>query len=458
MSTREGETAVTLDEARSRIVELCFAPDESGPSPGYVGLEPEFFVLLPDEGGRPRARMPLEGEEGVLAVLDARAAGERAPWTRRANDPPSYALAQGGAITFEPGAQVEHSSAVHPSAALALEDAEHTAQELAQCLATRDATLAACGMDLWCAPASVPQQLRAPRYLAMDVYLRRRGPEGALMMRHSASLQVNLDLGPEGVAQERYLLANLASPLACASFAASPLEGMASRRALVWQRLDPTRTGFPRALLEDEQATPGAAYADFALEADVLLFRTASGADAGEPGFSLRRWILEGHARHGSPSRADVEYHLSTLFPEVRLRRFLELRCADALPARWRAAPVVFWVGLCYETRARRAALALLGPARRALPARWERAARSGLADPELGSDARELWRIALEGARRLPAGYLRACDLDCAEAFRERFVEAGRSPSAELRAAHGRDPAESLAWAREEARCEELR
>lgn len=468
MPTTTRDAAVTPDEALERIAARAFSVQAAGasaevPRPGCVGLEPELFVIQLDRAGRPIGRVPLEAEGGVLDGVDAVARSDGRFRHSLDGPPPVYDLAQGGRITFEPGGQLEHSTAIHPTGAAAMEDVECTAQALVRGFAEDERVLAACGLDLWHELASVPQQLRAPRYCAMARYFDRIGPEGAIMMRHTASLQVNLDLGEPGEAEERYALANLASPVACASFATSPKEGAQSRRALVWQRLDPTRTGFPRAFLDDEPSSsrgsdPGRQYAEFALDADVMLFFLADGSAApGEPGFSMRRWIEAGHPQHGHPTCADLDYHMTTLFPEVRLRGFLELRACDALPTRWRAALVVFWTGLLYDERARAAGLASLGPQRRALASNWQHAAREGLRHPGLRASARELWRLALAGAERLPERFLRPQDFECARAFFDRFVAAGRSPAEELAEAHARGPAESLAWAREEARCDQL-
>jgi len=453
MPSHDPRQAVGLEEARRRIATTAFRPDQRPRSPGLVGLEPEFLVLRTDAGGRPTARVGLEEPGGVLDGLTE--LGRHEGRFRRAygGPPPVFTLGDGGRITFEPGAQIEHSTATHASAALAMADVERTAGAIAASFEARGVALAACGIDLWHEVSGVPQQLHAPRYHSMAAYFARRGPEGAVMMRHTASLQINLDLGSEGEAGERWLVANLASPIATASFASSPRDGFASRRALAWQRLDPTRTGFPAALVSGAERDPGRQYADFALEADVLLFLNDElGAVPGRPGFSLRRWIEEGHGLHGRPTAADVDYHLTTLFPEVRLRGFLELRGVDALPQAWRAAVVVFWTGLVYDGRARHAALARLDGVRARLPELWIAAARTGLRDGELGPLAQEIWCEALAGAARLPSGFHRSEDLDCARAFFERYVVAGRSPSEELGELHASDPRCSLEWSRERA------
>lgn len=453
MPTQDRSSRLALDEARRLVVQHAFSRLSPGGELGRIGLEPEMFAfrLRGAEGSFARAR--LEGPGGVLAGLEA-LIGEGGI-VREPGQPPRYRLPEGGHLTFEPGAQVEHSTRPHDTAAGALDDVETTVRLLLGALEPAGLTLASLGIDLWHDVDQIPQQLDAPRYRCMAAYFDARGPWGKVMMRHTAGLQANLDLGPPATARERYEVLNLASPLITATFATSPEDGHASRRARAWQELDPTRTGFPRGLLEADGADPGAQYAEFALDADVLLFRSqdeARLADAfpGQPGLRFRTWIEEGHPSHGWPTAQDLGYHLSTLFPEVRLRNFLEVRSCDALPSRWRAVPVVLQSALAYDAGARRAALEILRPVRPRLPELWRRAARAGLSDPELAGLARELWSAVLPGAERLPRGFLRPADLERTRTFLERFTAQGRAPGDELAEECGSSLACGLRWAQE--------
>jgi glutamate--cysteine ligase len=284
----------------------------------------------------------------------------------------------------------------------------------------------------------------------MATYFARRGPHGHVMMCHTCSLQVNLDLGPPGVAAERWLVANLAAPLVTATFACSPSPEAVCGRALQWLALDPTRTGVPQ-LLVAGIGDPVKHLVDFALRADMLLLRTSDGgAVPGVPGWTFADWLRDGHPRHGRPTVSDLAYHLTTLFPEVRSRGFLEIRGVDALPARWQAVPVTLLTGLLYDDRARTAVKGVLERHRRRLPTLLQKAAVVGVADPELCALAVETWSLALAGARRLPSGYVRSVDLAKTEAFLDRFTLRGRCPSDELRERLVVGPAAALAWAAE--------
>lgn len=432
---------------------------------GHVGLEPERFVLRVDDQGRPTARLPLAD---VIATVDRAAEGEAVLRPRDPADASArFDLAHGGSVTFEPGGQIEHSTAVHPSASAAIDDVRGLAALLERAF---DAVpnrapglrLLSLGLDPWFQPDDVPQQLRAPRYESMAAYLAKRSPAGAWMMRCSCTLQVNLDQGDAQVLEDRYALANLLSPAFVTSFSTSPelpgtelshKERVHCRRARVWQTLDPTRSGFPAGFLNATDRRPGtaaAAYAEAALDADVLLIPSRSKGHhvAGEPGFALRDWIEQGHPDAGFPTEADLETHLTTLFFEVRSRGFYELRAIDALPDCWRPAAVTFACGLLLDATAREQALEYLEPTRRGLLDDWHRAAREGWSWTENAERTARLWGWALEGAARLDRGFLREEHLREAHQFHERFVAQRRAPADEFREALSRGPEAASRWA----------
>lgn len=460
MPTHEDDGALRAEEVRDRVASIAYPSDAERRGGTRLGLEPEMFALRWSDGA-PGDRVPLHGPDGSLAIVDALA--EREDWFEP-RDPtagaPRFELRNGGSFTFEPGGQIEHSTAVHDTAALALADVDRARSVLCGAFLERGIVLAKAGVDPWHAAPDVPQQLDAPRYHAMAAYLASRGTSGAVMMRNTATLQINLDLGADGVARDRWLAANLLSPLITATFATSPGADetgthWACRRARAWQHLDPTRSGYHRLLLEGSADDPIEVLETAALEADVLLFRGPGGsATPGTPGFSFGDWIANGHPEHGRPTADDFDYHLTTLFFEVRVRGFLELRAMDALPDPWHSAAVVLVVGALYDDRARDEVVARLGGERARLRELWEGAASEGIRHPRLAELAAEVWPIALEGARRMPSGYFTADDFARADAFLERFPARGRMLGDELLEALAEGPAAALAWARGDAPC----
>jgi glutamate--cysteine ligase len=450
MPTTDHRAAISFDEACHRAASRAFPATAGCELPGKIGVESEHFPILVDSARAPAGRARLEGEGGVIETIDGLAAASTlhrrtgpeivGPWF--------YRLEQGGRLSFEPGAQIECSTAVHDTAAAALAETEQTLVLLRRGFSARGTVLAAIGIDLWHPVAQVPQQLRATRYTAMAAYYELRGPWGAVMMRNTASLQLNLDHGPDGVRQERWLLANLVSPLITATFACSPSQGYATLRARSWQELDPTRTGFPRLLSEGAGDDPEGEWASAALAADMLLVRDAGGTCAtGTPGWTFADWIEHGHPDHGWPTAEDLDYHLTTLFFEVRPRGFLELRAGEALPDSLRAAPVVLVTALLLDEQARGKALAELAGLRRDLPGLWQRAAKDGLRDPQLAELAGKIWCIALAGAERM-GDYFGQSALATARWLLDHYTMRGRAPADELARLQEQDPAAALAWA----------
>ncbi len=449
MPTHDRQLALTPEAASRRVGERAFTAT-AGPKATGVGLEPEQLVVRPAALGSARGRPRLDGDDGVVAVIDALAVASPALLERAgggAKGAPHFDLANGGRLTFEPGAQVEHSTAVHPSVRSALDDVAALELRLQGAFRAAGAVLAAVGLDPWHDVADVPQQFAAGRYVAQAAYYERRGPAGRLMMRHTCSLQVNLDLGPEPVLRERYLAANLLSPLLTATFASSPGPAAVSTRAQVWQGLDPTRTGFPSGLAEPGR-DPRAVYAEAVLAADVMLFRTADGAfHPGLPCFSFATWMRDGHEL-GWPTLDDLDYHLSTVFFEVRPRGFLELRAGEAVPAPLRAAPVVLLSAALYDERARGDILDALLPHRHRLAELWRRAAERGLRDAEIAGLAARVWAAAVAGAERLPVSFVGAAHLAATQRFLDRYVGAGRMPADDVAERLATSPAAALEWA----------
>lgn len=450
MSTQDPGTPLTLDEARARVAETSFPDTEPTDGPGLIGLEPELFAYHVADDGKPAGRVRLRQVLEVLDEFASNGTGLRSLGTQ----PPKFMLEDGGSLTFEPGGQIEHSTRPYSSGAEALQNTRDVFCTLQSAFRPHKISLASSGVDLFSTAADVPQQLDAPRYHCMAEYFDRRGPHGRTMMRLTASQQVNLDVGQGSVRTERWNVAMLASPLAAASFATSPAEDLVNARAVAWQGLDPTRSGYPASFVDGSTEDPVEQYARAALSADVMMFRRNDTATPGTPGFDFETWIRDGHPEHGPPTLEDFDYHLTTLFFEVRPRGSFEIRSTDALPSPWLNAPVVLWTGLLYDDRARGLALEVLEPMRSRLPELWASAARVGFRDSEIAVAASRVWDVALEGARRLPEGYFTSHGLETAESFLDTFVRQQRSPSDQLREALAKGTCRALAWAVGDPRC----
>ncbi|MEX2561924.1 MAG: glutamate-cysteine ligase family protein [Nitriliruptoraceae bacterium] len=415
-----------------------------------IGLEVELFPIRE----RSLQRVPLHSAAGILDQLSASA--ELHSWLDPEQSISEDGWSGGGAdgfqISFEPGGQLEVSGRYQRQMATALDSMESATRRLATILAATGTALAAVGIDQW-APGTVRQQRSTLRYPAMDRYFAARGPAGRVMMRDTCALQLNLDLSSGNEARDRWRVTNLLAPITTATFATSPARGgtIRSQRSLTWQQLDPTRTGFPQHVTDPEVGMPHQ-LERYAMDADVLLTDDGTGnIQPGRPGWRFSDWMSRGHRRLGWPTAADFRLHLTTLFPEVRPRGFLEIRSIDALPARWRRVPAVLYAGATYEPQARDRILELLLNRPQPLEDQLHTAAVGGVSEPAQCALAVEVWSFALQGAANLPAGTFNPGDLELAERFLDRYTLRGLTPADELATLlRTSGPMAALRWAAE--------
>ncbi|WP_202638465.1 glutamate-cysteine ligase family protein [Bailinhaonella thermotolerans] len=360
------------EDVYAHVHGICF---KTGP-PGLVGVESEWLIL---DAERPGEHVPIAR---LAAAVEA-----------------ARPLPAGSAVTYEPGGQLELSTRPLPGPA----EARHA---LAADLRRLDPHLAAAGLRRTGSALDARDPLRqstAPRYAAMEAYLDAYGPAGRAMMCSTASIQVCLDIGRDAAdARRRWRLANRLGPVLLAAFANSPLwrgrpTGWRSTRQAIWQALDPTRVR-PAPLGEAE---PWAAWARYALDARVM----AVPRDGWRVGCGLRfrDWVRSAELFPGGPSglasaptRDDLAFHLSTLFPPVRPRGHLELRMIDALPEPWWPVPVA--VAAALIDRAPDACEEAVEPLP---PGLWSQAARGGPADPRLARAARACFAAARDALSR---------------------------------------------------------
>lgn len=379
-------------DVRGFVRRVCF---KTGP-PGLVGAELEWLVAFADH---PEEPVPIAHLQDLLH--------SRLP------------LPHGSSLTFEPGGQLELSSAVYADAtscwAGLLEDATIVRS-----------TLAAAGLallDTAIDPARPPaRQLRHPRYDAMESYFSAVGDDlGAVMMTSTASVQVNLDIGvdPDDAARRWHLL-HTVGPTMIAMFANSPIHagrvtGWKSTRQRVWQGLDRVRTAPPAG------QDPETAWTDYVLAARVMLEHRAGDDWRVEPGPTFRDWL----ERPEPPTPEDLTLHMTTLFPPVRPRGWFEVRYLDAQPWRWWPVPMAVLSALLDDPLAARAAA-------QACAGRddWAGAARDGLAAPGLQDAALGCLDAAVDGlTRRGEAAELVAR----VTAFRDTHTAHRRSPADDL-------------------------
>jgi glutamate--cysteine ligase len=392
-----------------------------------VGLEQEKIPVYAD--GSPAA---YDGPRGIAVLLDRlRARG----FAAELEDGHVISLErQEERITLEPGGQLELSGPALVSA----EAGRHVlvshireAQELARPLGIH---FIAGGFRPFGSLDDVPW-LPKRRYVVMRDYLPRRGRLGHEMMKRTATVQANLDFSDEADAAAKMRMAFGVTSLVTALYAASPISdgrpnGWKSYRAAVWLDMDEDRCGLLPFVFE-----PGFGfhhYVEWALDVP-MFFVVRDGVYHPVGGISFRRFLEEGWQGHRATMR-DWEIHLSTLFPEVRLKRYIEVRGADSGPLPVAQALSALWRGLLDDPDARAAAWALVESwpyverlrLRREVPTAGLAARVDGRPIAEL---AVELVRIAHAGLGRLPEG---AADQPLLEPL-SSYAQAGRCPADDM-------------------------
>ncbi|WP_121745609.1 ergothioneine biosynthesis glutamate--cysteine ligase EgtA [Streptomyces sp. E2N166] len=418
-------TTATEAEVEALVHGICF---KTGP-PRRLGVEVEWLV---HELRAPRLPVSPERLEAVYSALRT--------------------VPLRSALTVEPGGQLELSSL--PAASL-MECIGTVSADLAAVRALlREDGLALVGLghDPWHAPRRF---LRQPRYDAMEACLDRSGPAGRYMMCASASVQVCVDAGHEEPGPlghvRRWWLAHQLGAVLLAAFANSPLAGdrptgWRSTRQLRWAQIGTGRAGGPQL-----DADPRRAWTRHVLDAPVMCVRRDGGPWEVPEGMTFREWTRTGAPR--PPTREDLDYHLTTLFPPVRPRGHLELRMIDAQPGDdgW-MVPLAVTAALFDDPEAAETAYRAVKPlAERTLglPAPhnplYEDAARDALTDPELREAAVTCFTAALAALPRLGAT---SEVTDAVAGYLERYVRRGRCPADDLldmpdgasRGPHGRE------------------
>ena len=339
-------------ESRDQLV----LPMQAGEKPRErwkIGTEHEKLVFRHSDH-----RAPTYDEPG--GIRDLLLAMQRFGWTPVEEGGKVIAMSGAdGGISLEPAGQFELSGApldnLHQTCA-------ETGRHLKQCREVGDELgIGFLGLGMW------PDKTRAElpimpkgRYDIMLRHMPRVGSMGLDMMLRTCTIQVNLDYASEADMAAMFRTSLALQPLATALFANSPFtegkpNGKLSYRSHIWSDTDPQRTGMLPFVFEDGFGYER--YVDYMLDVPMyFVFREGRYIDAAGQSF---RDFLKGElpALPGElPTPSDWEDHLSTAFPEVRLKSFLEMRGADGGPWNRICALPAFWVGLLYDTAARDAA------------------------------------------------------------------------------------------------------
>ena len=413
MSTREEGAPSPLIESRADLV-AWVAAGEKPKHRWRIGTEHEKFVFQTCSLNP----VPYEGPRGIRALMEQLIA--RYGWQPISEGENIIALKrpegeQGGTISLEPGGQFELSGA--PLETLH-ETAEETRKHLYEVLDVGE-DLAIGFLGVGFSPKwrleEVPHMPKR-RYAVMNRYMPKVGTRGLDMMYRTCTVQVNLDFSSEADMVKKLRVSLALQPLATALFASSPFtegtpNGFQSMRSEVWRDTDKRRTGTLPFAFEDGMGYER--YVEYALDVP-MYFVYRSGHYIDVAGSSFRDFLagklkgLEGER----PTIDDWSDHLTTLFPEVRLKRFLEMRGADG--GRWGSITALsaFWTGILYDETALDAAWRLVRDwtaeereeMRNTVPRMGLRTVFRQTTVNELAREALRISRLGLKGRARVNA------------------------------------------------------
>jgi len=312
-----------------------------------IGTEHEKFGYLTDT----HAPLPFEGERSIVAVLEG--LRDRHGWAEVRESGHLIGLEKNKAnISLEPGGALELSGAP-------LETLHETCDEVNQHLReVRDISdeIGVGFIGLGAAPEwehkDMPLMPKG-RYKLMNNYMEEVGTMGTAMMRRTCTVQVNLDFGSEADMVQKMRVALALQPVATALFANSPFfEGQVNKhkswRSVIWRNLDDARTGMLPFVFDDGFGFE--AWTQYVLDVP-MYFVYRDGKYINALGMSFRDFLdgklpaLPGE----TPTLSDWADHLTTVFPEARVKQFIEMRGADGGPWRRLCALPAFWVGLTYD-------------------------------------------------------------------------------------------------------------
>ncbi len=374
---------------------------EKPPEAWRVGTEHEKIGLHAAD----LSPVDYAGERGIGRLLDRIA--DRAGWERVFEDGNVVALQREGAsITLEPGGQLELSGA--PLRTIFETCAEfHAHLELVRAVSEpMDIVWLGLGIHPIHSAEQLPQMPKE-RYRIMRRYLPTQGSRALIMMFTTATVQANFDYQSETDMVDKVRTALVVSPIVSAIFANSSLSegkanGFVSRRMHAWTDTDPDRCGMLPIAFESDFGYRR--YVDWAL--DVPMFFLVRDGRL-EPAYDMTfRQFLENGRRGERATLADFDRHLTTLFPEVRVKQFIEVRGADAVPPGLTCSLPALWKGILYDATARAAAASLVDATQAEREAASEAVSRRGLAARYAGRPvldlARELVEIARGGLERI--------------------------------------------------------
>ncbi len=328
-----------------------FQNGEKKPSDFKIGTEHEKFVFHIDT----LKPVPFSGESGIENLLLAL---KKYGWESILEDGNTIGLSRdkslgGGTITLEPAGQLELSGAPLTNIHETFNELDEHRSQISKEGSNLGLGFLGAGLTPDWSFDEMPIMPKS-RYQIMKNYMPKKGNLGLDMMFRSTTIQVNLDYSSESDMIKKFKVSLALQPIATALFANSPfldgnLTGYNSFRSHIWTDTDPDRTGMLPFVFNGEMSYEK--YVDYALKVPMyFIYRDGNYLDVSGSSFED---FLNGdldELPNEKPNIIDWENHLTTIFPEVRLKSFLEMRGADGGSFESVCALSSFWVGLLYDS------------------------------------------------------------------------------------------------------------
>ncbi len=430
MSTLTGEEHSTILESETALGGY-FRQFSKDPRKMCVGLEAEFFAVSKSTG----KAVPYAGEGGVHDVLREMAA--QSGYKPVVEGFYVIGLKKGDvAVALEPGGQVELSAPPVPDIFSIERQLRDFLADLRRASARfEDLRWLAVGIQPFSRLEEVPW-VPKKRYELMSEYFSAHGTMSHRMMKLTATNQVNLDYSGEEQAMERLRTAFGITSIASAMFANSSFfsgkpSGFMSERLCIWNHTDPARTGLLTAFTRAGRTFGD--YLDYILDMPMIfIIRDGFWIPMREKTF--RRFIREGH-EGWSATLGDFELHLSTAFPEVRFKQYLEVRGMDCQSPYLIPAVAAFWKGILYDDEASKQAWELVAYADEDARSRLHRdvprmGLKAALGGRPILPMARELVEISRGGLRRQNRDRQMPDETVFLDRIEEKILRPGKSPA----------------------------
>jgi len=386
--------------------------------------------------------LPYDGPCSIKAMLEG--LRDRYGWAEVTEGGKIIGLVKDGAnVSLEPGGQFELSGAPLETIHQTCDEVNHHLREVKEIAEEIGAGFIGLGAAPEWSHAEMPLMPKG-RYKLMNGYMEKVGTHGTQMMRRTCTVQVNLDFASEADMVHKFRVALALQPVATALFANSPffdgkVNGHQSWRSRIWRDLDPARTGTLPFVFEDGMGFER--YVQYALDVPMyFVYRDGRYIDA--LGMSFRDFLagklpaLPGE----KPTLSDWADHLTTLFPEARIKKYMEMRGADGGPWRRLCALPAFWVGLMYDQNALDAAWDVCKDWDAETRENWRVMASVGGLHSEVGgrnmrdlaAEVLEISEAGLKARARVGADGLVPNEVHFLSALKETIAD-NRSPSDEL-------------------------